>query len=876
MSIARRIANLFRRSEVDCEIDAELRSHIEMRTEDNIAAGMTREQARRDSLLRFGNRTSTRERVAGADAALLIESFGFDVRYALRQLWRNPGFAFTAIAVLALGMGASVAIFAFVDAALIKPLPFTDPGRLLAIYETVPSCPLCNVSYQNYLDWKKADLPLSAIEAWGYKGYALRTAEGTVAVPATRVSDGFFRMLGVKPILGRDFYVGEDRPGQPRTVLISYGAWQKRFGGSRDVVGKTVTLDEISYAIIGVLPGSFHFAPRGEADFWAALNDPSSCDKRRACHGLFGIGRLKDGASLDAANAGLRAVAVQLARQYPDSNHGFGATATTLSEASIGKMRQILVVLLCGACLLLLIAYVNVASLLLVRTESRKRETAVRGALGATLARLLRQFVTEAAVMVMGGSALGLALAALAMRLILRLVPQNQVAGMPFLLAIGFSPRVIAFAAFTSALAAALFTFAPLLLMRREDLRGDLAGGGRGASNNTWRRLGSKLVAVELATAALLLVGAGLLGKSLLKLMHVDLGFEPEHLATLTVSVPRSYVDGDRLKVLESEITRRAGAVPGVKSAAISSHLPAHDWDGGVSLVLPGKSSNGERNDMPERDVSAGYLTTIGARLLRGRYFTEDEDDDHKPRIVVVNETLARHFFPGQDPIGKHIAYEGSKDSLEIVGEIEDVKEGQLDSTNQGAIYVPFIQDADLGFYVVARTSQAEESVLPAIAAAIHKIDSSLAVSDEMAESEIIADSPSAYLHRSSAWLVGGFAAMALALSIVGLYGVIAYSVSRRTREIGVRMALGAERRTVYQLILREAGWLALTGVSAGLLCSIGAATLMRKLLFGVQAWDAQTLVAVAVLLSLSALAASYLPARRAASINPTQALRSE
>ena len=876
MPMMRRIANLFRRSRLDREAEAEMRAHIEMRAADNLAAGMADEEARRDALLRFGNRTALRERVASADAALLLDSIAFDMRYALRQLWKNPGFACTAIAVLAMGIGASVAIFAFADAALIRPMPYADPNRLVALFETVESCPLCNVSYQNYLDWRKDGLPFSSLQAWGYAGYTLRTDDGTTAVNGTRVSDGFFRTLGVKPALGRDFYAGEDLPGKPRTVLISYSAWLKRFGGNPGVIGRTVTLDNTTYAIIGVLPKEFHFAPRGEAEFWAALNDPSDCDKRRGCHGLFGLARLKDGATLRGAMAALGAEAQRLEKQYPDSNHGFGATAVPLSEAVIGKVRPVFLMLFCGACLLLLIAYVNVTSLLLVRAESRKRETAVRGALGATRLRLLRQFVTEAAAIVAGGGALGLASASLAMKLMVKLVPANELAGMPFLFTLGFNWRVAAFATATALLAAALFTLAPVLLMREESLRGDLAEGGRTAAGSAWRRLGSKLVMVELATAVMLLVGAGLLGKSLYRLLHVHLGFAPDHLATLSVSAPRSYLEGERLMVLEREIVRQMESVPGVSSAAISSHQPARNWDGGVSLVVPGRPATSERNDVPERDVSAGYLATLKARLLRGRYFTEAEDDDTKPRVVVVNETLARHFFPGEDPIGKRLAYEHAKDSMEIVGEVEDVKEGPLDSANQGVIYVPFMQDSFHAFYVQARTEQDEKAILPALAAALHRIDPDLAVSDETTVSEIIHDSPTAYLHRSAVWLAGGFAGLALVLAVVGIYGVVAYSVSRRTREIGVRMALGAQRGAVYRLILREVGSLAIAGVGAGLVCAVGAAMLMRNLLFGVEAWDGPTLAASAAVLAVSALLASFLPAQRAASIDPTQALRSE
>ena len=876
MALVNRIVNLFRRNRIDREIDDELKAHIALRTDDNLAAGMSAEESRRDALVRFGNPASTKERITAMHFALLLESIWSDIRYAIRLLIKNPAFAATAIIVLTLGMGSSVAIFAFVDAALIKPLPYKDPTRLVSVYETVASCPLCNISYQNYLDWRKADLPFSSLQAWGWASYLIQTPEGTEPARGARVSDGFFRTLGVTPILGRDFSAGEDAPGAPHTALLGYGAWKKRFGGNRNVIGQTISLSNISYTIVGVLPEGFHFAPLGNVDFWATLNDPSDCDKRRGCHGLFGLARLKDAATLQAAVSGMETEASRLAQQYPDTNHGYGATAVPLTETVIGDIRPVLLVLLSGALLLLLIACVNVSALLLVRSESRKRETAVRSALGAAPIRLFRQFAIEALALVLTGSVFGLASAWLAIKLLVKLVPANEMEGMPFLLSVGLTPQVLAFAACVALLAAAVFALTPALRISRGNLRGDLAEGGRGSASNTWRRLGTRLIVLELATAVVLLVGAGLLGKSFYRLLHVDIGMKTDHLATLIVEVPKPYEEGDRLMVLERQIVSSIGSLPGVKSASISSHRPLRSWDGGVSLVVPGRPQTGERSDVPERDISSGYLSTVGARLEHGRYFTEAEDDEHKPRVAVVNHSFAQQFFPGEDAVGKHVAYEGSKHTVEIIGVIADIKEGQLDTPGRAAMYVPFNQDSWLSFMLAVRTSQAEQALLPTLAAAIHQIDPRLATSDEATMTEIMNDSTSAYLHRSSAWLVGGFAAIALLLSVVGVYGVVAYSVSQRTREIGVRMALGAQRGTVQRLVLNEAGRLAAVGVLAGLVCAMAGTTLLRKLLYGTEAWDASTLIAVAVVMTASALLASYLPARRAANIDPIQAMRNE
>jgi len=876
MSIASRMMNLFRRAKVQREIDRELAAHIEMRTEDNRTAGMSLQEARHDALLRFGNRSVMRERATEADAALWLESLWNDVRYACRQLLRNPGFALTAIVVLALGMGASVAIFAFVDAALIKPLPYSDPARLVSLYETVPSCLLCNVSYQNFRDWQRAARSFRSIDVWGYARYALHSAGGIEPTEGARVSDGFFRTLGVTPMLGRDFYPGEDAPGAPRTMLISYAAWQKHFSGSRDVVGKTIHLDDLNYTIIGVLPREFHFSQRGDAEFWAALNDPDGCQKRRGCHSLFGVARLKDGVTVAAAAAEMTTIAAQLEKQYPESNRGFGAVVRRLSEAEGGQIRPILLVLLSGAGLLLLIAFVNVVSLLLVRSEGRRQEIAVRGALGATTARLMRQFMTEGLVLVAAGTSLGLGTAYSVMRLLLGLIPANRMQAMPYLNGLGFSAPVWAFAVGIAVLAAMLFAVAPALRLRARELRGDLAEGSRGSAGKTWRRLGSKLVMVELATAVVLLVGAGLLGKSLYLLLHVNPGFEPDNLASVLVSVPKSYATDAQVMALERVIESRVGALPGVKSVGISSSTPVRSWDGGTYIMVAGKPMPKERNDVPERDVSAGYLPTLDAKLLRGRYFTEAEDDPAKPRVVVINESMAKQFFPGEDAVGKQLAYAGSKQTVQIIGVVEDIKEGQLDSPNRAAMYVPFNQDSWGSFNVVLRTSLSPGALLPSLASSLHEVDAEIPVSEPTTIREAIRDSNAAYLHRASAWLVGGFAGVALLLAVVGLYGVIAYSVSQRTREIGVRMALGAQRGTVYGLVLKQAGWLTVVGIGAGLVCAVALATLMRSLLFGTQAWDAMTLSAVAAVLAVFALLASYIPARRAASVNPVEALRAE
>jgi macrolide transport system ATP-binding/permease protein len=427
-------------------------------------------------------------------------------------------------------------------------------------------------------------------------------------------------------------------------------------------------------------------------------------------------------------------------------------------------------------------------------------------------------------------------------------------------------------------LAAVQFSFVPALRLKGARLEDANRAASRNATGNAWRQLGSKFVVVELATAVVLLVGAGLLGKSLYRMLQVDLGFRPEHLVTLQMAAPRSYAPDEKSIALEQEILNRVESLPGVTSAGIASDLPVlNNWGGGTNIRLLGRPWNGQFNPTVEREVSSTYFATLGARLKRGRYFTRSEDVS-KPAVVIVNESFARKYYPGEDPVGKQISYDVGRplSPIEIVGVIEDIEEGQMDSSSQAAMYVPFVHYAGTYFNVVVRTTLAEPPMVSAMTAALHQINPEIATKGGGSMTDQINSSSSTYIHRSSAWLVGGFAGLALLLAVIGLYGVIAYSVSHRTREIGIRMALGAQSGTVHQQILKEAGRLTLAGIAIGLVCAVAAANLMRGLLFGVSPWDAPTLLAIAVILSLCAVAATFIPARRAASVNPVEALRAE
>jgi predicted permease len=549
-----------------------------------------------------------------------------------------------------------------------------------------------------------------------------------------------------------------------------------------------------------------------------------------------------------------------------------------LAKAIVADARPVLLMLLGGAGLLLAIACVNVSSLLLVRSESRKREIAVRGALGASRTRLIRQFTTEGFLLVTAGSVLGLVAAQAAVQILLRLLSKDAMTYMPYLDGLGLNRHMVAFAGAVSLAAAVLFSITPTLRLPLTQIREGLAEGGRGYAGTLWRRFGANLVVVELAIAVVLLVGAGLLGKSFYQLLHVDIGFQPDHLATMGIALSdASYAKDAQQAAVGRQIISRIASLPGVESVALTNVLPV-SYNGNTTWFrIIGKPYNGEHNEANDRDVSPALFPTLRAKLLRGRYFTEEEDAS-KPRVVIINAALARQYFPGEDPIGKRIGDTdlSPRSICEIVGVVDDVKDGSLDSAIWPAAYYPFNQSPDTYFSLVVRTSGSEQSLLPTMVAAVHEIDPGIGTEDEVTMTSRINDSPSAYIHRSSAWLVGGFAALALLLGVVGLYGVIAYSVSQRTREIGVRMALGAQRASVYQLIMKEAAWLTGVGIVVGLACAVGVATLIRGLLFGVKSWDAETLAAVAAVLAISALMASYIPARKAAQVDPMVALRCE
>ena len=887
MPILRRMTNLFRRDRVSREIDDELSAHLAMRAEDNEASGMTTADARRDAKLRFGSRDAMREATGDADTLPRLESLFADLRYAWRQLLRNPGFSVVAIAVLAIGVGAGLAIFAFVDAVLIRAMSYREPDRLVGIYETSAMGDHYNFSYPDYLDWKRMNRSLEGLEAYDSNQMAMETPAGLEMVNTGWVSAGFLRLLGVRPAAGRDFQDGEDQPGASPVALLSYPGWQRRFGGaghdSSGVLGKTVVLEGVAYQIVGVLPQRFFFAGTGDAEFWIPLKKQPTED--RGQHWFSVLGRLRAGVALGAAQTEMSGIAANLSRQYPEDDGGRGALVESWMESVVGQVRPVLLLLMAGSILLLGMACVNVASLLLVRAEKRRREVAVRGALGASRLRLARQFVVEGLLLSLLGSGVGVVAAVAVIRVLRASIPESFLDSMPYLREVGLSWHLAGFAAAAVVFTGILFAVTPLLRLAgtiTESGGGLSAGGfadGRTTVGGLWRRMGANLVVVQLMLAVVLLTGAGLLTRSLYRLLHTDLGMEAGNLALVHVRMPENQKVPEILALARRGV-EMARQMPGVESVGLSRHLPVNNsvrFNSGFWLVGRPVPKNLSDNSATHRMVSPNLFSTLKTRLLRGRFFTDNDDAAH-PLVVIVNEQFARRYFPGEDAVGKQMQLDLTQPRITIVGVIENMREGSLDGVIPPAIYQPFAQNPEQDFFVVAKVGPGTdaEQFAQTLEARLRTLRADLLTYSAMTMEDRMRQTQSAGMHRASAVLVGGFAVLALVLSAVGLYGVIAYSVSQRTREIGVRMALGAARGDVAGMVLREAGWLAGVGLSLGLVCAIGAAVLMRSLLYGTVPWDMPTLVGVVALLGLCALVASWLPARRAASVNPMDALRAE
>jgi macrolide transport system ATP-binding/permease protein len=797
-----------------------------------------------------------------------------DARLAIRSFRRDPLFAILSVAILSIGLAFSAVMFSLVDATLLQPLPYRDPSRLVALYESLPVGSRFHISYDDFRDWQQQNNTFESVSIYRPDRMKLLSRGVLQHVPVARVSDGFFHTLGVAPALGRDFNPGDELAGSELTVVLSHTAWQSRFGSDAAIIGRAVTLDGTSFRIIGILPAQFHFAPAASAQFWITVHGFCG-DAARRCHAFYGIGRLKNGVSVERGRADLQQIAQRIAAAFPSTQADRGAFVLPLADLILGNFRPTLIALCTGATLLLLIAILNVAGLLLVKAQRKQRDMAIRDALGASPARQVRQFATEGLLLSFTSFVLSIVVASCAIPELLSLIPSGLQDTLPSLRTLHPSWRLAASSGIAAAFSALLFAVVPLNALFAPTRTQALHEGGRYSTGTNWRRFGSKIMVGELALTVLLLLSAGLLAKSYNNLQHVDLGIVPTSLAVVRMEIPDQLNGLQRVGVTD-RILGSVLALPGVMAAGVSYGVATEGADNYCHFHVPGRSYRGQGEESNLLTASAGYFEAVQASLIEGRFITV-ADRANGQAVAVLNETMAKHFFPSEDPIGKHVACEWSPNlSMEVIGVIRDIQEQAIDSEPKNAAYAAFEQAPDSIVFLTVRAGASNESFLPTLSQAVLRAAPGVVVDQPERMQEKIQETPSSYLHRSAAWLTSAFAAIAALLACAGLYGTVSHSVAQRTREIAVRLAVGAPIRSIYQLVLAEGLRLAGWGAVVGGLASLFVTSSVRSLLFGVKPWDASILSAVLLGVSLVALLACLVPGIQAARISPAEALKAE
>jgi predicted permease len=891
--IPERSRELFHVKQSEHEMDEELRFDFERRVEANLAAGMTREEAEMAAKREFGSLDLTKEECRDERSTRWLEDLWQDICFGLRMLRKNPGFTAIAILTLALGIGSNTAIFSVVNGVLLNPLPYPEPGQLVTVSASKPNFATGSISYPNFLDWKRENQSFSFFAVTRSYGYNLTASGAAEALNAELVTADFFPMLGVKPVIGRLFTPSEDVIGIGNVVAISSGLWERKFGSSPDVLGKVITLDGKNYIIVGVIPSGFDLPLRNfqASDIYAPMAEwtNTALPNRSAGLNIHGIGRLKPGVSIEQARADMAGVTRHLAEIYPDSDKGTGATLTPMKEAAVGGVRPFLLLLLGAVGLVLLIACVNVANLMLARSTGRRREIAVRSALGAGIGRLIRQMLTESVLLAMAGGALGLTLAAMGTRAALNALP----ATLPRAAEVRMDGRVLLFTILISVCAGIFFGLVPAIRTARGNVQETLKEGGRGGSGARHRVHGA-LAIVEMAMALVLLCGAGLLIRSLAALWNVNPGFQAQNVLTFGVALPPPMIKASpaAIRAALRDYDAKIAATPGVEAEALSwGAVPMGGEDDDTFWVegQPRPASQNEGNWTLRYVVGPDYLSAMRIPLLAGRFFSE-RDDEHGERVAVVDDVLAKKYFPNADVLGKTINFtnpDGTPDPYQIVGIVGHVKQWGLDTDDQNSLraqtYLPIRQLGDgammmvaPGVGVIVRSKGNVTGLMDSIRQTTERISKDEVISGVQSMNEIIAQSLAA--KRFAMMMLGAFAALALVLASIGLYGVIAYLVGQRTHEIGIRIALGAQRGDVMRWVLGQGARMALVGVAIGLVASAGLTQLLAKqsLLFGVSARDPLTFAGVAGVLMLVALLACWIPARRAMRVDPIIALRYE
>jgi len=808
-----------------------------------------------------------------------------DVRYALRMLRKSPAFTAIAVLTLALGIGANTALFSVVNGVLLNPLAYPQPGQLVAIYCKTPGFEHAPINYPNFLDWQRATKTFSSMAIYRNEDYNLfGTGEVAERVSGYMISADFFPTLGVTPVLGRNFRAEDDRVGAAPVVILGGGFWKRKFGSALDIVGKAITLHSESYTVIGVIPSEFTFYGQ-DRDVYTPIgqySEPNFLD-RRVDLSSHGVGRLKPGVTLAQAKADMDAIAQSLAAEYPEADKAVGIALVSVKEDIVGKVQPFLIVLLAAVGFLLLIACANVANLLLARSMARSREFAIRASLGASHIRVIRQLLTESVLLAGFGGVLGLLLAFWGTGAVLGSLP----GAVPRAKEVSLDSRVLFFAVAVSLLAGIIFGLAPALKTSRVNLQDVLKESGRGSSGARHRLQGVFVVA-EVALALVLLVGAGLMVRSLGALWRVNPGFNPSHAITFTLSMPaNAKTTSAETRARLRQFDDKMHTIPSVQAVSVTLGSRPMIHDSALPFWIEGQPKPANLQEMPQAMfylVEAGFQPAMGLTLERGR-FVSAQDDENAPVVVDIDDYFARTYFPNENPVGKRIHITGFEVTAEIIGVVGHVKQWGLDAEPKSAVQAqfdyPFMQlpeklmplAAD-GAAVVLRTEGDPTAVMTAVRQAVAELDPREVIYNVKTLDDVLSGSLAA--RRLSMILLSVFAGLALVLACVGIYGVISYLVGQRTHEIGVRVALGANRSDVLRLVITHGARMALMGVAIGLAAALGLTRLMSNLLFGVSAHDPWTFAGVATLLMAVAVAACYIPARRALRVDPIIALRCE
>ena len=810
-------------------------------------------------------------------------TFFQDVRYGIRSLLKQPAFTAIAIATLALGIGANTAVFSVVNAVLLRPLPYDDPSRLVTIWEQSPQRDMYEmpVSLANLRDWASQSSTFEQIAAYTFTELNLTGNGEPARLLAVRSSANLFPIVGGRTVMGRTFNAEEDKEGADRVVVISNAVWRSRFGSDPQIVGRSLTLNNQSYSVVGVMAAGFQF-PVGFGYMGKVLNDPVDMyvpivpgknELRRGNFSFFAIGRLKPGVSIEQARADMTAIESRLEQQYPEGNTGIGVSLVPTYEQTVKEVKPALLVLLGAVGFLLLIACANIANLMLARTASREREIAIRSALGASRFRILRLLLGESLLLSLAGGFLGLLLALWGTDALIALAPEN----IPRLNEVGIDVRVFGFTLIVALITGVIFGVIPALQSAKPDLNEALKEGTRGSTGGVaGKRTRSTLVAVEVALSLVLLIGAGLMIKSFVRLQQVNLGFNADDLVTTSVSLSRSkYGESRQQAAFFQEALQRLQSLPGVQSAAATTALPLTLSVSGSDFRIEGRPDPpaGQEMVINTSGVSPDYFRTLGVPMLKGRELSVRDTSD-APLAAVVNFDLARTYFPNEDPIGKRITFDDGESWISIVGVAGDVRRFGLDSNAKPEVFLPYLQLPSRSMSLVIRSSTDASTMGAAIKTEIQKIDKDLPLQETRTMQELLAESNSG--RRFNMLLLSLFAGVALLMAVVGIYGVMSYSVAQRTKEIGIRVAVGAQAGDVFRMVIGQGMILALIGITIGLVAAFGVTRLMASMLFGVEATDPTTFIGIAVLLAVVAFVACYLPGRRAMKVDPLIALRYE